>query len=299
MFNTNLNIFCTDNAEVLKNVQRNLNDGKPQILLRRCDDNDNLSIDTVPQIVTSTNEKCREVLVSFGDISGNKAKCVSFTNIQLCLDKNEFDNNGRNINNSQKGSCMTKSLDNSQHIIDKEQSLCRFEDDSTTIKTTPLKSLQTINSNKYANDSLNSISPIIDDILNKDISENIQDLNINLDELYSRTFLEENNNKSHNLSQIDSTSHQKKIHILSNIKLVEPLNIVKTKTSFVVRKSKINKNVSDNNSNIYNNTCLQKNTESLLNETVTSIQNISLNSTLNVNIENISSSSKDPTYEPS
>lgn len=279
-----------------------MNDSKPQILLRRCDNNDNLSINTVPQIVTSTNEKCREVSVSLGDTSENKVKCVSFTNMQLCLDKNEFDNNGRNINKSQKDLCITKSLYNSQHIIDKEQSLCRFEDDFTTIKITPLKSLQTDNSNEYASDSLNSLSPIIDDILKKDISENIQDLNISLDELYSSSFLEENNNnnKSHNPSQIDSTSHQKKIHILSNIKLVKPLNIVKSGTSFVVRKSKMNKNVSDNNSDIYNNTCLPKNTESLLNENVTSIQNISINSKLMVNIENISSSSKfDPTYEPS
>lgn len=69
-------------------MQKNLNDNKPQVLIRRIEDvNNNLSI-TVPQIVKSNDENFKEI----SDISKMSTKRVCLTNTHVRLDEKQLDN---------------------------------------------------------------------------------------------------------------------------------------------------------------------------------------------------------------
>lgn len=175
-------------------------------------------------------------------------------------------------------------------------SICLSKDCITTPIITPTKFLEANCSNKY--DSLNSLSPIMDDTLYTNINKSIQD--INMQELCLDSVLENdgNNNKSYDFSPIDNNiSEQEKCHIICNIKLDKSLNVVKSRTRFIQQLEK-NEETCDNNLYLHDNGCLQNNNESSLNGNIT--QNFSVESTFNRNTENVSSSSKfDPTYESS
>lgn len=179
--------FYVDNAEVLKSIQKNLNDGKPHVLLCRFDDSNSLSIDTVPQIEMSNGVNCREVSILLSDISKNNAEFDPLTNMDLFY-KNRFDNN-ENINKSQRDSCILENLENNQHV--KEQNVCSSKDHTTELKVTPSKSSQANCSNECANESLGSLSPVVDDILHASSNMNIE--NINIKELCSNSLFEKDN----------------------------------------------------------------------------------------------------------
>lgn len=54
-------LFYTDDGELLKNIQKNLNTGKPQVLIRNINDSNNDQLITLPQ-VTSEDQSTTNII---------------------------------------------------------------------------------------------------------------------------------------------------------------------------------------------------------------------------------------------
>lgn len=278
--------FYIDNVKLLQDVQKNLNNGMPEVLLYRIKDNNLSSI--IPRVTTSDFEKYEKYI--------STSMHESFNEIQFGAANDD--------------PCHTRNFENNEYFnisikeqYDKDQGVSSFDNPHIEFNITPATSSPITYSSKYADDSFLSQGPIINDVLlNTHVNTNF-DVNVKCQLPVVLSESNKKNNNSYDLSQNDNNVSQlKKFNIISDVLLDRPVSfdIVKNKTFFNIRRKNKSKDLAYNDNYLLSpyedNVYSKLDTETLLNKSF--MQDI-LDKPNCTDINTTDISRSDPTYEPS